>query len=390
MPKNKFNSHLLMKKKILFLSRLDPYDIKSWSGLNFFILNLLKKKFQTYTVGPLSNRVRYLYLIKKFFYYLLKIKFDIDRPILVAKDFARQIEKKIKDIKYDAILTSDTYLVSFLKTKKPIFIWTDFAFGTYYDHYFSKIKISKDTLNEGNYCEKIALKRSKRIILTSRWAVNSAVKQYKINKKKFNVLQFGANLNFIPDNIILKKHIYKKNFDKCRLLTVGVSWERKGMSKAIELMKSIESKGTKVELYIIGSIPPKNYILPSNVIIIKFLNKNNLLDQKILANYYLRSHFHILFSKAEASAVVYSEASAFGLYTITHDLGGTPDLIENDVNGYRFDINKDNMDTISDYVLNIYNNQKLFIKKSLETREQYNKKLNWDVISKKLYRIIDI
>jgi hypothetical protein len=79
---------------------------------------------------------------------------------LVAKDFARQIEKKTKDIKYDAILTSDTYLVSFLKTKKPIFIWTDFVFATYYDHYFSNIKISKNTLKEGNYCEKIALKIS--------------------------------------------------------------------------------------------------------------------------------------------------------------------------------------------------------------------------------------
>lgn len=379
-----------MKKKILFLSRLDPYDIRSWSGLNFFILNLLKKKFQIYTVGPLSNRVRYLYLIKKFFFYLLKIKFDIDRPILVAKDFARQIEKKIKGINYDAIFTSDTYLVSFLKTKKPIFIWTDFVFATYYDHYFSKIKISKNTLKEGNYCEKIALKKTKKIILTSKWAVNCAANQYKINKKKFNVLQFGANLNFIPGNIILKKNIYKKKFDKCRLLTVGVSWERKGMAKAIELMKSIEYKGIKVELCIIGSVPPKNYILPSNVVIIKFLNKNNPLDQKVLASYYLKSHFHILFSKAEASAVVYSEASAFGLYTITHDLGGAPDLIENNVNGYRFDINNDNMDIISDYVLNIYSNKKLFIKKSLESRKHYNKKLNWDIISKKLYRIIDI
>ena len=56
-----------MKKKILFLTRLDPENIKSWSGLNYYILRLLKKNFDVITVGPLSNRIRYIFLIKKFF-----------------------------------------------------------------------------------------------------------------------------------------------------------------------------------------------------------------------------------------------------------------------------------------------------------------------------------
>lgn len=82
-------------KKILYLTRLNPNNLKAWSGTNYFIFKILKKNFNVISVGPLSNRIRYLFLFKKFIYSIFKVKFDIDRPILVAKDFAKQIEKKL-------------------------------------------------------------------------------------------------------------------------------------------------------------------------------------------------------------------------------------------------------------------------------------------------------
>jgi hypothetical protein len=96
-----------MRKTILYLTRLDPYNLRSWSGLSYFILKTLQKNFNVITVGPLSNRIRYFYVLIRFFYSIFDIKFDIDRPIKVARDFARQIEKKISDKNYDAILTSE-------------------------------------------------------------------------------------------------------------------------------------------------------------------------------------------------------------------------------------------------------------------------------------------
>ena len=118
-------------KTILFLTRLDPTNINSWSGTNFFMLKALKKNFNVITVGPLSNRIRVLYIFKRFVLSFFNIKFDIDRPISVAKDFATQIENKISKYDYDAVISSDTYLLSFLKVKKPIFVYTDVCFSTY-------------------------------------------------------------------------------------------------------------------------------------------------------------------------------------------------------------------------------------------------------------------
>jgi glycosyltransferase involved in cell wall biosynthesis len=373
-------------KKILYLTRLNPYDLKAWSGTNYFIFKILKKNFNVISVGPLSNRIRYLFLFKKFFYSIFKVKFDIDRPILVAKDFAKQIEKKINNIYYDAVVTSDTYLVSFLKTRKPIFIFTDMDFATYYNHYFSNSKISKKTLLEGNFCENLSLKKSKKIILTSDWAIRSCSSFYKIEKKKFIKLPFGANILKLPITKNILKNIRTKSQKVCNLISVGVHWERKGMDKAAELVAMMNKKGLSSKLFIVGAKVPHNYSTPKNVIILNFLDKNKDMEEfnKLLN----KMHFHVLFSKAEGFGVVNSEASAFGLYTVTHNIGGISGAIADNINGFKFSING-NVEVISNHLINIFKNHKKFLKKSYSSREYYEKKLHWNIIGEKLKKIIN-
>jgi len=377
-----------MKKNILYLTRLDPYDLRSWSGLSYFILKALKKNFNVITVGPLSNRIRLFYIFKRFLFSIFHIKFDIDRPIKVAKDFARQIEKSISNKNYDAIVTSEPYLVTFLKTNKPIFIYTDFLFSTLYFNYYSKVKVSQKTFSHGNYCESVSLKKSKRIILTSPYAIQHGSKYYKIKKSSFSYVPFGANFNLIPnkDNII--DIIKNKKFKICNLVSSGVDWNRKGMDKSVELVNKINEKGVKARLYIIGAkdVNNKKDVL-KYVTYVKFLDKNNLRDQKYYSKLLSQAHFNVLFSKAEAFGLVNVEASAFGLYTITNDIGGIAGAIKNNINGYRFDP-ETNSSFIADYIINIFKNKKYYISKSLSSRNIYDKQFDWDVISRKLKKII--
>ena len=64
-------------------------------------------------------------------------------------------------------------------------------------------------------------------------------------------------------------------------------------------------------------------------------------------------------------------------------------MVSNGINGRRFDPQNDDLDKISDYIINIFNDKKKFIRKSLLSRNQYDKKLNWDVIGDKLIKIIN-
>ena len=372
-------------KTILFLTRLNPTNINSWSGTNFFMLKALKKNFKVITVGPLSNRIRVLYIFKRFVLSFFNIKFDIDRPINVAKDFATQIENKISKYNYDAVISSDTYLLSFLKTNKPIFVYTDVCFSTYYNHYFKNVKVSRETILNGDFCEKLALLKSKKIILTSKWAINESSKYYKINKSKYEYLPLGANILKIPKKKYLVNKIKKKKLSVCNLVSIGVHWNRKGMQKAISLTQKMNQLGQRTNLFIIGAQPPKNVVLPKNIKLIKFLDKNKNINElnKIL----YQSHFHVLFSKTEAFGVVNCEASAYGLFTITHDIGGIGGAIFNNKNGFRFSKNSP-IEHISKYLINIFNNKKNFIRKSIDSRNIYDEKLNWSDIGKKLKSIV--
>lgn len=377
-----------MKKKLLYLTRLDPKNLISWSGINYFLLRALSQNFNVQIVGPLNNRVRFLHFLKRIFFSFLNIKYDIDRSLSVAKCFTRQIEKKIANKKYDFILTSDTYLVSLLKTSKPIYIFTDCLFETYYDHYFKEQSVHEKNFQEGQYLESLAINRSKKIILTSNWAIKHALEKYKISKDKIFYLPFGANLKSIPSKNVIIRNIKKKNMKICNLISIGVHWSRKGMSKAVDLVEKINESGQTSKLYIVGAKPKKKINQFTNTVLINFLNKNKFSDKIKLFKLLKNSHFHILFSKSEAYGVVNTEASAFGLYTITHKIGGISGAIKNNINGKMFSTTT-NIDLIAKYIINIFQNKKNFIKKSISSRAFYDKNLNWEIIGSKLKKIIE-
>ena len=46
------------------------------------------------------------------------------------------------------------------------------------------------------------------------------------------------------------------------------------------------------------------------------------------------------------------------------------------------------MKKMSKYIINIFNDKKNFIKKSIVSRSVYDEKLNWETIAKKLHIII--
>lgn len=378
-----------MKIKIAFITRSDPLSIKEWSGLNFFIYKCLKNLgFKVYLIGPLNNNIRYIYLIKKFLLSIFRIKFDIDRPISVSKNLSKQVQKKILNHKYNLIFTTDSSTISYLKTNIPIIIWHDMDFLTYTFNYFKNIKKNEKNLLEGLICEKRSYLKAKKIILTSNWAKNQAIRRYNIKNKKIKVLGFGANLISIPTRVQIINNINKKKHDKvCNLISIGIDWKRKGMDKAIQLVKIMNSKGLETNLNIIGPQCPKNFSNYKKINVVGFLDKQNIIEKKKMNKYLLDSHFNILFSKAEGYGVVFAEASAFGLYSIGHDIGGISQVVSNSKNGYLFNTNE-RLDLVADYLIRIFKNRQEYYLKSYNARMQFEKKLNWNYVGMKLKKII--
>ena len=369
--------------RIAYLSVDDPKDYLSWSGLKLNIYKTLKSlNHKVKIIGPLKNLNRFPYVIKRESFKLFNFKYDSERKISLSKKYSKSIKFKLKKQKIDLIFTSDTYLVSYLDTNIPIVLWLDATYRTYYEHYFKDKKIHKKSFKEANYLEKLALDKSKKIILTSKWAKKDAVNKYKINPNKIFILPFGSNLKESRAIKLKKININKK----IKLISIGVDWERKGMDKTIEITKYLNKKGVKTDLNIIGCKNLKKS-LPHYVKQFGFLDKNNYVENLKIRRLLSSSDFHILMTKNEACGVVFAEANSFGLFNITNDVGGVRGMIKNNYNGKLFEIT-DSHKKIGDFIIKTLNNNKKCMRIKKQSLSYYFNKLSWKSNSSVLQKLL--
>ncbi len=374
------------KLKIAYITSEKKNDLKHWSGSSYNIYKCLKKSENQVTWYSTSNPLIYklLFFLEKIFS-LFGFNYDRSRSIFISKFYAKKIKKILKNSDFDCIFVHQCSLVSFLEVDIPIYIWTDLTYDLFYKDYL-KHKNSL-SINNGNYLDKLALKRAKKIFYTSTYAKENAIKNYKIDSKKIEVLPFGSNFEFnLSKNKILKL-INSRKFSKkkeIKFLTIGVDWHRKGMDDSIKIVEFINKKKIKSTLSIVGCYPPKNMNKINFVKVYGYLNKEISSQKNKLKKLFIESHFFILMSKAEALGVVLNEASSFGLPSIAPNIGGIGSIINND--GAILLNKNESIQKIANKIIKVLNNKTLYKEKSISSYSTYQNKNNWNIIAKELFK----
>jgi len=322
------------KLKIAFLTSTDVRDKRAWSGTHYYMAKALERNVgEVDYLGPVS--LPFLFFLGKVISFLLqKIfnkRFDYTHSLIVAKVYAKIFSKKLKEKNYDLIFApASSSEIAFLKTKIPIIYLSDTTYANmigYYPYYSNLLKTSA---KQGNEIEKRTIVNSKLVLFPSEWAANSAINDYHAEKSKVHVIPFGANIDEAPKNDLISQ---KKKTDKCRLLFLGVEWERKGGEIAFNTLVKLNNSGINTELIVCGCIPPKKFS-HQKMKVIPFINKNNKEQYRQFEQILLNSDFLILPTKAECYGVVFCEASAYGLPSIATNTGGVNGAIINGVNGF--------------------------------------------------------
>ena len=119
---------------------------------------------------------------------------------------------------------------------------------------------------------------------------------------------------------------------RCRLLWVGVDWERKRGDLVVEVAKRIEAQGIPVELTVVGC-RPSGRDLPEWVNVEGFVSKRTAVGTARLAELFARSHFLVVPSEAEAYGLVYCEAAAYGVPAVATRTGGVPTIVVDEETG---------------------------------------------------------
>lgn len=338
-------------------------DVKTWSGTYYHLNNFINEtEFRTKELLIKENFLLHCFrlFLKKFFNYESSTLYKIRRLKVRIK-----VKKALKEGINYFFVPSGSKLIStysFPQSCKVIYL-TDATIYIMRNYYWKMTNHSFKVLNK---CEITAANRSNAIIVSSEWAKQSFLKDYQINQKKLFTLRFPA---YLKDEYIPK--VYKKH--SLILLFVGVERERKGLDIAIEAFKHLKKflPNYKLILNVVGLTNLKNINI-EGIFFYGRLDKQNPSDLSLLINLYKEASLFILPTRAECSAIVYSEASMYGLPIFTTDTGGISSYVENGINGYRLNLECGGLDYAKVISENIENLQKL----SVNARKFYEEKLS--------------
>jgi len=257
---------------------------------------------------------------------------------------------------------------------------TDATFQQIQGYYDSWQNIALTNIQEGIELDSNAFLNAAHSIVASDWCRRSVISDYGINANKVSVAPLGANLDNLPASAP-----HKKDDGLCRLLFLGVDWERKGGPIALETFRQLRRMGLNTHLHIVGCQPPAN-VRDEGITVIPFLDKNKPGEQAQLVSILEQTHFLLLPTRAEAAGVVFCEAAAYGIPSITTDTGGVTTYVREGINGYALPYHEKGI-AYAEKIYAVFENIDTYKALSESSRKLYEDELNWDQWGKKFHSI---
>ena len=382
---DKLSQIVKMNLRVAYLTSVNPEDKNTLSGVPYSILKALQKSFEEVEViGPAAYMNSFTRLVRKISG-RLKRKYNLNHSYFLAWWFSGKFRKLLGVKKFDFIFAPrQSTEIALLKTDIPIVYYTDTTFKSLYNYYEWFSGFMKISEWEGNRIEQKAISKSSVLIFSSEWAANSAIHDYGADIKKVHILPFGPNIDSIPTRQQIN---FEKPSDVCKLLFIGVEWERKGGEIAFCTLRELKEMGQKTTLTVVGCEPPPGFE-DEDMKVYKYLNKNIPEQADIFNRLLFENHFLLLPTRQECFGVVFCEASAFGLPSITTETGGISGAVYNGKNGYRlpFEAHGDKYARLIFDIFSDYRNTYQPLARS--SRETFETILNWDSWSDSLKSIL--
>lgn len=340
-------------------------------------------------IGALEERKSYFLRLKQRIYQRLTQKnYLLERDPAILKHYAEQVNHKLERSQPDIIFSPGTLPIAHLKHKKPIVFWTDATFGGMLNFYPEFSHLCQKTQRDGNQMEQMALDNCHLAIYSSEWAAQTAMSLYRVEPSKVKVVPFGANLECDRTINDIETALNLKPSNICKLLFLGVYWERKGGQIALEVAKALNQAGLKTELTVVGCQPILQEPLPKFVNVIEFISKHTHAGRQRIDQLLSESHFLILPSIADCTPIVFSEANSFGLPCLSTNVGGIKTIIQDNVNGKTFSKSAP-VDEYCTYISDLFLNYARYRELVFSSFHQYQVRLNWQVASQTVRQLMN-
>lgn len=374
----------MQRLRVGFLSSQNYLDKNAWSGTVYYMHQALSATdLQVINLGEPYKPSRWRSLLNRLRKKNAPAKIGSPEYAAEHSQFAGKVQKQLLENPCDVIFAPVASAeVTFLETSIPIIYLSDTTLRLYHQLY--SLNLDSQEFLWADKQESTAIAKASRLVYSSEWAARSAIDDYQAKAEKVAVIPFGANLDAPP---LVGEVLSKKATSPCRLLFVGKDWHRKNGETAFQTLIALLEKGIDAELMVVGCVPPPEFE-HEKLTVIPYLNKNVFQERQQLDELFLNSHFLIFPTRADCSPIVICEANAFGLPVITSEVGGIPTLIKNGKNGYMLPLSASGGD-YAHLIAETFSHQTNYARLVRSSREEYDRRLNWNNWANSLSRTIE-
>nr|WP_276698471.1 glycosyltransferase [Methanobacterium formicicum] len=242
--------------------------------------------------------------------------------------------------------------------------------------------------------EEVHLSKRYHLLFALHWLVNNSSKTITnsnatrkfcldagLDEDKIDVIPFGVDTEFFrPLDVYKDENIFQ-------ILSVGYLIERKGFEYLIKAMPFVLKEHKQARLKIVGSGPMESKLkeliyelnLEGEVEILKNVSDEELLMIYNSADIFVLPSIVDSQGNTEGLGVVLLEAMACGLPVIGSNVGGIPDIIENNESGLL--VPERDIPSLTGAILQLTTDHKLRGKLSHSSLNTVKNRFNWDHIS---------
>ena len=370
---------------LAYAYELKADDVNVQSGHPFFILDQLLKRTNVRRIFPLDRFYKYAFAHKLLLNRSLGRAYHPDREPLLLKSFAAQIEHRLKAERVDCIFSPSSCTTTFLDVDLPKVFCADATFSKVVNSYSEYTNCSPDYLKRGHEQEARALANCAAAIYPSEWAARSAVDDYNADPAKVHVLPFGANVDPPPLESI-DANLECKSFELFRILFIGRDWKRKGGDIVLRACAIAARRGVPVHLDLVGLnvIPDK---LPDYATNHGLLLKSNPAQRAQIERLLMQAHLVFVPSRAEAYGITFCEAAAYGVPSLSSNVGGIPTIVRENLTGFSLPV-ESSPETYAQRIEACFADRERHVALGRSARRYYDRALTWDAYGERLVGIL--
>lgn len=363
----------------------DPLDRRTWSGINNFLFEALRRQVtEVIPIGPLRPRpvLFFCQVVNQVRWRLFGKRWNYRDSFIMARAYRRTLRRRVAGM--DLIVApAGLCTMALLDTQVPIVYVNDRCTAGALDYHRILTDLTERSRKESLAVEQCTLENADLVIYSSQWAADAAVASNASVKNKVKVVPFGANLTEAPAPPT--ERVFPPA--ELKLLMLAVKWEDKGGPIAYEALQEVKRRGQAAKLVVCGVDPPEELDDP-DLVREGFLNKNDPADMARLMEHLRTADLLILPTRFEAYGLVFCEAAAYGLPVLASRTGGIPTIVQDGRTGFLFDL-EESGGAYADRIMELVRDPERWQAMRRSARERYAGTLTWEAFVHTLMGYVD-